>query len=118
MAATSGDDDILAEERAPDGVPLEDVFSIIEYHSRVMDQIQEACFLKSRHRSLGGTSLIECLDVILRVGRVLGDAKFGRLDEENGEKKLVRLMERWEICMGNLVSLAPVCFFVSFRLLR
>lgn len=94
--------------------PLEDVFSIMEYHSRVMDKILEACFLKMKHRGLGGTSLVECLDTILRVGRLVADLRDGRIDEGHGERRLSRLIERWGQCSKNLVR-TTLKFFL-FRL--
>lgn len=84
--------------------PLSDVFSIMEYHARVMDQILEACFLKNRHQGVGGTSLVECMDTILRVGKLVLDLRSGRLvDQARGERKLIRLVDRFQICLRNLV---------------
>lgn len=95
-------DDIYGD-REP---PLSDVFSIMEYHARVMDRILEACFLKTRHQGVGGTSLIECMDTILRVGKLVMDLRSGRLkDEAHGERKLNILVERFQVCVRNLVRL-------------
>lgn len=88
-------------------IPLSDVFSIMDYHARVMDRITEACFLKTRHRGVGGLSLVECMDVILRVGTLVMDLRSGRLVEHDGELKLVKLVDRFGICLSNLVRTHP-----------
>lgn len=105
------DNDGMDSEADEHSAPLSDVFSIMEYHSAVMDRILEACFLKMRHRGVGGTSLVECMDTILRVGKLVMDLRNARLtDEAAVERKLVKLIERFEICMSNLVRLAPVSY--------
>lgn len=85
------------------GAPLSDVFSIMDYHTSVMDRITEACFLKTRHRGVGGMSLVECMDAILRVGKLVVDLRTGRLAEDDGEPKLVKLVDRFGTCLNNLV---------------
>ena len=84
---------------------LSDVFSIMDYHASVMDRITEACFLKTRHQRVGGLSLVECMDAILRVGKLVMDLRTGRLTEDDGEPKLVRLVDRFGICLSYLVRL-------------
>jgi hypothetical protein len=88
-------------------IPLSDVFSIMDYHACVMDRITEACFLKTRHRGVGGSSLVECMDAILRVGKLVMDLRTGRLAEDDGEPKLVKLVDRFSICLSNLVRTPP-----------
>jgi len=84
--------------------PLSDVFSIMDYHTSLMDRITEACFLKTRHRGVGGMSLVECMDTILRVGKLVMDLRTGRLAENDGEPKLAKLVDRFGTCLNNLIT--------------
>ncbi|KAF8320794.1 hypothetical protein DL93DRAFT_2152683 [Clavulina sp. PMI_390] len=86
-------------------IHLTDVFSIMEYHGRVMDRILEACFLKARQRDIGGTSLMEALDTILRVGRLTMDLRSGKMtNEAHAEERLMKLIHRWQECLKNLIT--------------
>lgn len=91
---------------APEDVPLEelrDVFSILAYHSAVMDKILEACLLKTRHRSVGA-SLVSCMDSVLHLGKLVVGLKAGTMSEETAERKLRKIHDSFHSAMENLVS--------------
>ena len=87
------------DENAPE--ELHDVFSILKYHSTVMDRILEACFLKARHHAVGGASMVGCMEMILNVGQLLVDTKAKKIPEEAGELRLGELHERFHTSLQN-----------------
>lgn len=98
-SADDAHDNPIAEDEE-----LRDVFSILAYHSAVMDRILEACLLKARHRSIAA-SLTECLDYIIILGKVVVDINSGRLSEEGAERALTNLHASFEAAMTSLVCL-------------
>lgn len=88
---------------------LLDVFSILKYHSAVLDRILEACFLKARHRAMGGTSMVECFNVILQLGQLVTDVRSGVVPQDTGARRLGRLHDHFHASLQDMVSIRHVC---------
>lgn len=86
---------------------LRDVFSILAYHSAVMDKILEACLLKARHRSTAA-SLTECLESIILLGKIVVEINDGKMAEEEAKRMLERLHISFEASMTSLVCPDPI----------
>jgi hypothetical protein len=84
------------------GEELQDVFSILDYHSAVLDSILEACLLKARHKS-AGTVMKDCLETILLLGKLARDTASSTLTYTEASATLLDLYARFEKSMGLLV---------------
>lgn len=82
---------------------LHDVFSILDYHTDVLDKILTACLLKARLNS-ANAALRRPLNIVLALARLLKDLREGRRSAEKAASMLVDLHRHWNASMKNLVS--------------
>lgn len=95
--STAGSDDTPDEN-------LFDVFSIIQYHSNMLDKILSACFLKGRQRSTR-MAVQQPLSLILQLATLIqGQAEEGKLEVAN----LKELETSWHKSLQTLVRGSPL----------
>jgi len=93
---------------ADDVREVQDVFSLVNYHSAVLDKILEACLLKTRHKAIANV-LWKCLEIILQLGKLVGDRTSNAISELEGSNRLQELFQSFEknilLFLENLRSL-------------
>ena len=82
---------------------LSDIFSVLAYHMKTMDDILEACLLKARHRTVAGAIVEECLQTILDFGQLVSDVAEGQIMAETGEQQLHKLHRKFRNTLRRLV---------------
>lgn len=82
---------------------LHDVFSILDYHTDVLDKILTACLLKARLNS-ANAALRRPLNTVLALARLVKDLNEGRRSAEKAASMLVDLHRHWNASLKNLVS--------------
>ena len=81
-----------------------DVFSLVKYHSSVMDNILSASLLRSGQRAAGDL-LRGTLETVLELGILAGDLKRGRVEEYQAAPRLADLYSSFRGKMKTLVGL-------------
>ncbi|KDQ15335.1 hypothetical protein BOTBODRAFT_131086 [Botryobasidium botryosum FD-172 SS1] len=74
---------------------VQDVFSLVNYHSAVLDKMLEACVLKTRHKAVANV-LTKCLEIILQLGKLVGERTSSAISELEGSKRLQALFQSFE----------------------
>ena len=80
-----------------------DVFSLGEYHSRVLDDVLSSCLLRSGQKAVGDI-LRQCMELVLELGVLAGELKDGNLEEYEAAPLLEDLWGRFKAKMGTFVS--------------
>lgn len=95
---------------------FEDVFSLADYHSKVLDDILSSCLLRSGQKAVGDI-LRGCTELVLELGVLAGEIKDGNLEEYEAAPMLDELWGRFRAKMTTFVS-APqfVLFGTSLNL--
>lgn len=86
-----------------------DIFSVTDYHSRVLDDILSACLLRSGQKATGDI-LRTCLELVLELCILAGDLKQGNLQEYEVAPLLEELWKTFRTKMIALVSTSPSRF--------
>ena len=80
-----------------------DVFSLGEYHSRVLDDVLSSCLLRSGQKAVGDI-LRQCMECVLELGVLAGELKDGNLEEYEAAPLLEDLWARFRTKMTMFVS--------------
>ncbi|EJF65129.1 hypothetical protein DICSQDRAFT_98693 [Dichomitus squalens LYAD-421 SS1] len=80
-----------------------DVFSLGEYHSRVLDDVLSSCLLRSGQRAVGDI-LRQCMELVLELGVLAGELKDGHLEEYEAAPLLEDLWDRFRAKMTTFVK--------------
>ena len=80
-----------------------DVFSLGEYHSRVLDDVLSSCLLRSGQKAVGDI-LRQCMELVLELGVLAGELKDGNLEEYEAAPLLEDLWGRFRTKMVTFVS--------------
>lgn len=86
---------LFAPTADEDSQEVQDVFSLLNYHSAVLDKILEECLLKARHRSVAKV-LNGCLEIILQLGKLVGERTSNIITELDASAKLVVLFHSFD----------------------
>ncbi|KAI0702946.1 Spc98 family-domain-containing protein [Cerioporus squamosus] len=115
LAAASGSDPHsgyrhagLAASTSPDSPVHEraafaDVFSLAEFHSRVLDDILSSCLLRSGQKAVGDI-LRGCMELVLELGVLVGEIRDGNLEEYEAGPMLEELWGRFRAKMTTFVK--------------
>nr|VWO98382.1 Uncharacterized protein [Ganoderma boninense] len=80
-----------------------DVFSLGEYHSRVLDDVLSSCLLRSGQKAVGDI-LRQCMECVLELGVLAGELKDGNLEEYEAAPLLEDLWARFRTKMTMFVK--------------
>lgn len=97
--AASTSSDRPTHERAA----FADVFSLAEFHSRVLDDILSSCLLRSGQKAVGDI-LRGCMELVLELGVFAGEIRDGNLEEYEAAPILEELWGRFRAKMSTFVS--------------
>ncbi|PCH43732.1 hypothetical protein WOLCODRAFT_144654 [Wolfiporia cocos MD-104 SS10] len=81
-----------------------DAFALTAYHSRVLDDILNACLLRSGQKKVGDL-LRGCLELVLELALIAGDRQTGRLEEYQAVQPLEDL---WDVFRRKMTTLIQV----------
>ncbi|TFK94615.1 hypothetical protein K466DRAFT_476152 [Polyporus arcularius HHB13444] len=97
--AASTSSDRPTHERAA----FADVFSLAEFHSRVLDDILSSCLLRSGQKAVGDI-LRGCMELVLELGVFAGEIRDGNLEEYEAAPILEELWGRFRAKMSTFVK--------------
>jgi len=101
--AIRGNFDAFLEMLRPESLrKFQDIFSLAEYHSGVMDDVLTACLLRSGQK-VAGDVLRGCLETILDLGVLAGELTRRRIQEYEAKSRLEELYEGFKRKMALLV---------------
>ncbi|KAF8332635.1 Spc98 family-domain-containing protein [Cantharellus anzutake] len=83
---------------------LSDIFSVLAYHLKTMDDILEACLLKARHRTIVGVVVEECLHIILSFGQLISDVAEGKLEAQASGERVIGLQHEFHEAVRRLLE--------------
>ncbi|KAI1796462.1 Spc98 family-domain-containing protein, partial [Ganoderma leucocontextum] len=92
-----------ANEREPAAEAFADVFSLGEYHSRVLDDVLSSCLLRSGQKAVGDI-LRQCMECVLELGVLAGELRDGNLEEYEAAPLLEDLWSRFRAKMTTFVK--------------
>lgn len=102
------------QEQDRESAVFADVFSLAEYHSRVLDDILSSCLLRSGQKAVGDI-LRGCMELVLELGVLAGEMKDGNLEEYEAAPMLHDLWAKFRAKMTTFVS-GPSHQLVDVRL--
>ncbi|KAI0779845.1 Spc98 family-domain-containing protein [Fomes fomentarius] len=82
---------------------FEDVFSLADHHSKVLDDILSSCLLRSGQKAVGDI-LRGCTELVLELGVLAGEIKDGNLEEYEAAPMLDELWGRFRAKMTTFVK--------------
>lgn len=119
-SASSGSNSALASSSSSDHstqgpVAFADVFSLAEFHSKVLDDILSSCLLRSGQKAVGDI-LRGCMELVLELGVLAGEMRDGNLEEYEAAPMLEELWDKFRAKMTTFVSVIRLfsCRIVSF----
>lgn len=98
-----------SESFAASSAKFSDIFSLMNYHSDVMDDILSACLLRSSQKP-AGDSLRGCLDIVLELAVLVGALLRGQKQEYQAAPELESVFSRFQAKMKQLVCVHSVGF--------
>ncbi|KAM5533317.1 hypothetical protein V8D89_012991 [Ganoderma adspersum] len=99
------DDDGDNDPREPysEAAAFADVFSLGEYHSRVLDDVLSSCLLRSGQKAVGDI-LRQCMECVLELGVLAGELRDENLEEYEAAPLLEDLWGRFRAKMTTFVK--------------
>ena len=95
----------IADRLDQDPVAFADVFSLAEFHSKVLDDILSSCLLRSGQKAVGDI-LRGCMELVLELGVLAGEMRDGNLEEYEAAPLLDELWGKFRTRMTTFVSLS------------
>ncbi|RPD78227.1 hypothetical protein L226DRAFT_558242 [Lentinus tigrinus ALCF2SS1-7] len=92
-----------SDHSAQDPVAFADVFSLADFHSRVLDDILSSCLLRSGQKAIGDI-LRGCMELVLELGVLAGEIKDGNVEEYEAAPMLEELWGRFRAKMTTFVK--------------
>jgi hypothetical protein len=110
--AIRGNFDVFLMRLSQDNPGFSDVFSLAKAHATVMDNILNACLLRSGQRSVGDV-LRGALEIVLDFGILAGELYEGSVEEYQAASLLENQFQKFGVKMKTLVRWSSVLYAIA-----
>ena len=112
---SSGDSDLPISSPNERNFEFSDVFELAQCHSALLDDILNACLLRSGQKGVGDL-LRHSLELVLEFTIVVGELHRGRLEEYQAALLIEDLFQRFRTKMATFVGFLYFCFQCQVKL--